>query len=50
MADSAETRETLLLASQNYEKLKARGGHKDTGFHWRVEKAVLYGLIKLDDD
>jgi hypothetical protein len=38
-----ESRDTLLLASQNHEKLKARR-HKDTGFPWRVEQAVLGGL------
>jgi hypothetical protein len=49
MVNKAESRETLLLASQNYEKLKGRG-HRDTGFSWRVEQAVLGGVINLDDD
>jgi hypothetical protein len=49
MVLGAETRGTLLLASQNYEKLKARG-HTDSGFPWRVEQAIKSGLINIDDD
>lgn len=45
----AETRGTLLLASKNYEKWKARG-HEDDGFPYRVEQAIKSGLISVDDD
>jgi hypothetical protein len=45
----AETRGSLLIASKNYEKMKARG-QEDTGFPYRVEQSIKGGLISVDDD
>jgi hypothetical protein len=45
----ADTRGSLLIASKNYEKMKARG-EKDTGFPYRVEQSIQGGIISVDDD
>jgi hypothetical protein len=45
----AETRLSLLVASKDYEKMKARG-QKDTSFPYRVEQSIRGGLISVDDD